>query len=346
MPHDLPFGLCWSRKRGTVEIHDADTGEVVELDLSSCWSLETRKRTGLPEWVGQSLDRCKEAERDITPATRWEVSFFRAVDQPAPIHREVGWDQLVAMLTRWRDVPSREALPLWAAVTFREGGSRCNEDAVEASCLVLDYDHGPTIDEALRVWGRWACIVHTTSRHTSEAHRFRVVLPLARPVPASEWARVWRWAADHAGKADEQTKDVARQFFLYGGVDGVPRRAHVIDDRPLLWMDLDRLPRPPKVAPMPRPRLEPVTLPANAAYREFQERLKIDPDSRVRAGEYLGGRRVGEYMRQVACPQCSRLSVWWPIHPNGTPQAMCSHRNSCGWSGWLDELLARAGRAA
>ena len=61
-------------------------------------------------------------------------------------------------------------------------------------------------------------------------------------------------------------------------------------------------------------------------------------------GLTLGGRLVGEGDAQrvvgVPCPRCERPSVWWWVSPASWAGAGCSHRKSCGWTGWVDQLAA------
>ncbi len=58
---------------------------------------------------------------------------------------------------------------------------------------------------------------------------------------------------------------------------------------------------------------------------------------------FLGGnvRGAGDSERAIGvkCPKCGEASVWWAVTPRTVVGAMCSHRNSCGWHGWIDQLL-------
>ena len=69
--------------------------------------------------------------------------------------------------------------------------SRNNAGVHSVSCLVFDCDRVPPDPERL-AGGCW--IGHTTYQHTPEKPRWRVVIPLARPVAAKRWREVWQRA--------------------------------------------------------------------------------------------------------------------------------------------------------
>jgi hypothetical protein len=55
-------------------------------------------------------------------------------------------------------------------------------------------------------------------------------------------------------------------------------------------------------------------------------------------------RGVGDTERAdgVPCPGCGRPSAWFFLAPHRATRARCKHRKSCGWTGPLTDLLARA----
>src|SRR5688572_22529594 len=69
---------------------------------------------------------------------------------------------------------AKRDLRLWSPVLYREGTSeRGSEGVTHISCLVLDYDKGVRISEALSLWQDWFHCVHTTWSHTPEHPKFR-----------------------------------------------------------------------------------------------------------------------------------------------------------------------------
>lgn len=222
-----------------------------------------------------------------------------------------------------------------------EDGVRRNAAFKFASVVALDVEKGPTTREAHEVFREWAHVIYTTWSHRPDAHRFRVVLPLARDVGADEYKRLWAQLAGMlAGGADPQTKDLARALFLPAvRPDGRRSAAKAWQAAPLLDPDelLARAPPAPQLSSAP-PR-PPVRVLFGEARREAQARLKTDAATRRRAAEYLDARIRPNRADDVLCPRCGRRSVWFWIEPGKLATATCNHRNSCGWWGHLDELL-------
>lgn len=100
---------------------------------------------------------------------------------------------------------AKRLIALWSPACFVDGGRRQSEDVLHLSCLVYDYDAGTALEEAFAHWDGHFAAVHTTWSHTEVRPRFRVILPLARPVRAEDWDRVWTWGAART----EHTVDAA-----------------------------------------------------------------------------------------------------------------------------------------
>lgn len=212
--------------------------------------------------------------------------------------------------------------------------------------LVLDVDDGTPARELLQAFADWPYICHTSWSHTETEPRYRVVLPLEEPVKAALWGRVFAWAQDRAGgHLDEACKDPSRIWFR----PAVRRQGwpfHCISRDPgggCLGLRAENLPptrdelAEKRRRARPAPRM-PATVSARAVTRAAQERLKVDPAARESAGLRAGGQIANGRAVKIPCPGCGRASVWFLIAPDRMAQAECNHRNSCGWSGWLDQL--------
>ena len=295
-------------------------------------------------------------------APAWEVSLYAHARDNRPQRRRVSWRALCQSLTTFRvlRIEDKRSCPAWSPAVFPPGATRSSAAVLALSCIVLDLDDGDHA-RALAAWEDVPRIAHTTWSHTDDAPRLRLVVPLAAPVPAKWWPRVWHWAHRRSGLvADPKCKDLSRLYFVPAvRSHDWPRWARVYDHGGAL-LDLRPFgtlpPTPEEVeaerrARAPRP---PVHRRAGAtpeaAARIRAEILRHDPDARRAAALDAGGRVVGagsaEVARGVPCPSCGRRSVWWPITPTGSPQALCQHRESCGWRGWLDVLLSAVGSAS
>lgn len=111
---------------------------------------------------------------------------------------------------------AKRDLRLWSPTRYRDGWKERGSDGVtHISCLVLDYDRGVRVEDALALWQDYFFMMHTTWSHTPEYPKFRVILPLAAPVPSAHWDTLWRWAEKHgAGEIDRAMKGVAATYAL------------------------------------------------------------------------------------------------------------------------------------
>jgi hypothetical protein len=209
--------------------------------------------------------------------------------------------------------------------------------------LVLDLDGGLSIDAALVRTTGLDSVVHTSWSHTPDSPRFRLVLPLARPVPGARWADAWNAAVDALGfPADPACKNANRRFLLPVQPPGAPIGYAL--HRPGAALDLLSL------APIPRrvrrPSRRTLTITPHRREAVMQALLRREPESRRRLGEHLGGHRCGEgdaeRIEGLPCPACGRPSAWFWVAPRRATRARCQHRNSCGWDGPLTDFVGAA----
>jgi len=255
-------------------------------------------------------------------------------------------------------IEDKSRLPLWSPTTF--DGTRSTKNAQSISMLVYDMDDG---DSSFDVWclfaqRGWTTIAHTSASHSPNHHKYRVIIPLASPLPKSDWDRVWRasfelWM-DVVGIGVPDTKaikDLARVYFRYGWTrdsklemdDGskVWPQSHPCSPaqyhrsgywigRPLeLKYDHIQLPKP-----KPRPKFD-------RTKSQTLDSAMMDPQLRERVGINAGGRIVGDYIKHIQCPSCGQKSVFYSIDPsmgNSTKWPSCNRINKCGWWGKLETL--------
>ena len=190
------------------------------------------------------------------------------------------WKDLAGGLTRHtpRDVKDG---PAWSPIENVPGQPRGNAHVVSVSCFVADIDDGTRPAD---LWERWqapdgrplAWCLHSSYSSTPEQPKYRVVFPLAAPVPAADWPAVHRklTLALFGDHADPACKDAARLFFL----PSCP---------PSMWEDAfadarEGLPLDPADFPDPEP--------VEAAEAQMRYAFRSGPASGRAKGDTGGGR--------------------------------------------------------
>lgn len=159
-------------------------------------------------------------EESDAAADTFAIALFAGVDQPAVQPRTVSLEELARLLGRFEVLADKRRGRCWSPTQYADGAtSRGNAGVASVTCLVFDCDRVPPDPERLEgvCW-----IGHTTWSHTPETPKWRVVIPLARPVAAKRWRDVWlRARAALCPEADPSCKDPSRQYYLPGHPAGV-----------------------------------------------------------------------------------------------------------------------------
>src|SRR3990167_6019113 len=141
-----------------------------------------------------------------------QISVFGNHRSNEPVRETLAWP---ADFSEWAVEQDKLDAPCWSPALYEPAALRDNDNVQSLTALVLDHDHAVTIQDAERLWNLYEYVLHTSFRHTEKEHRFRIVLPYARPVTPKEHRRIWRWANEAAGgKIDPQCKDPARIYFV------------------------------------------------------------------------------------------------------------------------------------
>lgn len=116
---------------------------------------------------------------------------------------------------------TEERTYLWAPVTLvDEHDGIANDNVRTLTALVFDFDHATLeqMDALLRAFSPYEYACHSSWRHTPEAPRFRLVLPLAEPASPASFRHLWQEYADLAIAAsgahpDPKCKDPAHRYY-------------------------------------------------------------------------------------------------------------------------------------
>jgi hypothetical protein len=174
--------------------------------------------------------------------------------QPQGRQIEVPWSIVCERVTHPRPAPSKDSLARIAFVDFKDGYRKmANVRAVHAAAL--DFDNGSALHDILRGVDDLFAIVHTTFSATAEHPRWRVILPLDRPVSADEYERAWRCLAGRFERAGVDPDYAARDASRAWAVPAIPPSGHYVSrvvDGAFASVD-QALAEVPEQAPLPEP---------------------------------------------------------------------------------------------
>ena len=151
---------------------------------------------------------------------------------------EGSFSEVVARLTAGKVAPPPDehlkdkekrarVVPCWAPVTLEpQTTSIVNKTIAQVTALVLDIDtNAPPPARAAGALARYSAWIHTSTSHTPESPRLRIVFELSRAVDTTEFKRLWKWAVTLLNmvdiQADAQVCDPRRLWYI-----PFPQREH------------------------------------------------------------------------------------------------------------------------
>ncbi len=182
---------------------------------------------------------------ETSQGLKFQVSFFNDEHDNSPRHEVLTWDQLVAKLSAFhmRDMKSG---PCWSPASYASGSKRGNAGVQTISVAVFDVDDGtdPKVIGAILTTRGLQFLIHSTFSSSPEMPKYRVVVPLAAPVPVADWPEVFPrlCALLTDGHTDPATKDPARIFFLPSAKPDAKTFLYEGKGRPVSMADLPAAP--------------------------------------------------------------------------------------------------------
>lgn len=183
----------------------------------------------------------------------FKLSIFRNKSDNKPRAVKMTWRKFVERLANPKIRADKDGV-LFSPASFQPA-RRANKNVTELSMLVLDYDHKASLATDLSPWlNLRVCFAAYTSHshlrctdyNPEGEERFRVVIPLAHPIPANQFPALWSWACQMSNvKIDSSAKDTSRMFYAPAKASPDAPYDHRIVDGPLLdWraLELDKLP--------------------------------------------------------------------------------------------------------
>lgn len=255
---------------------------------------------------------------------------------------------------------AKNRLPLWGPTTYglpflEEGKPVCRRasNAELLSMVVLDVDDGTSVDELIEP-GVF-CLAHTSWSHTPDAPKWRVIYPLAEPVPAAQWGDTWRGVAAKWPSIDPSTKDPSRMYYVPAVRQSMPlcrapKRLAYRRGTYEARLQLGRWLTPPAPPPPPE-RLRQVRAPGRVDYR------MLSGDRRGRYGAAIARARVervataGKGQRNThlfgAAVDCRRLGLAGVVDWAALEGELRAAAEQCGLKGGeVSQTIASATRKA
>ena len=177
------------------------------------------------------------------------ISLFSAPATTSirPTRLELTWPELVERFSTHERRRTKDGRG-WSGATYKTGTTRANANVVAWSVAAGDFDH-VSIDDYLELRERLtdrglAFLLYSTYRSAETDFRFRVAIPLTKPVPAERYPEVWRRIDGHlfGGKNDPNTKDASRMLYTPAAPEDVPTVAESYDGLALDWEKLPAAP--------------------------------------------------------------------------------------------------------
>lgn len=151
-----------------------------------------------------------------TEPQRFAISLYRNVRDNLPKQQSIDWDGFCDRYFNHHDTAfDKKAAPCWSPASYPSDAIRRDEFVKSISFAVFDVEHHGVFDDYRGMLAGYAYVAHSSFRNTADDPRFRIVIPLKKPVEPGLWSNVWNrlnhWAG---GINDPATSDLSRIYLL------------------------------------------------------------------------------------------------------------------------------------
>jgi len=157
----------------------------------------------------------------------FSFSLFNRQTDNSPKLKSLSWRGICELLAERRLTSGTsdgdKDGPAFSGATYPPGKTRRNANVQSVSLAILDFDDSTPLSELESIVSRLndgrgtAAIFYSTFSHDPQngLEKYRLVMPLATPVPGEQWPTTWgRLTAAFGGKPDTKAKDASRMHFL------------------------------------------------------------------------------------------------------------------------------------
>jgi hypothetical protein len=177
----------------------------------------------------------------------FKISLFKNKRDVTPQLVTRSWAEICDRISK-PGIRAQKDGPLFSPATFLPP-RRLNRNAQELSLLVLDCDHGADFDSLIFAMRSLSCAFGIYSTHShcrvtdsnpNGEPRFRVVIPLMKPIPAAQFPLLWTRVAQLNGLTiDRQARDPSRMFYTPAkSREDAPYIFHIEENAFLDWSQL------------------------------------------------------------------------------------------------------------
>jgi hypothetical protein len=252
------------------------------------------------------------------------------------------------------DIRTAKNGPLFSPAEF--DGVRSKQNTKWVHMLVFDIDGGAPYMPLYNTKFDFDWVTYTTFSHTAEVPKWRLVIPLAKPIPGEHWQYafaamldLWRTLyPEHEGAPDKQCKDKSRMYYLPACPPDKQNTKRLDCDlnENLYTLQYDYIIRQREAEQAEYKRL----LDAQKQFRkknrnrkplywEIKRELALEYATNVNYRQDLAsriGNIKGDRCEDFDCPVCGQNdATFFYINPMGGHRAYCAHMNSCGTQGVL-----------
>lgn len=149
-------------------------------------------------------------------ARKLSLTIYENERTPAGRSATADWGAVCSLLEKRSVRHVREGGRGFSGNRLKPGATRKNENVEYVSMAIADIDNGTTLESLMPVIGGYEWFAYSSFKHTDEKPRFRIVFPLTKDVPGTEWGTTFKQFDQQLilGNCDPATKDPSRFFWL------------------------------------------------------------------------------------------------------------------------------------
>ncbi len=293
---------------------------------------------------------------------RYRITVYPNVLKPNQGHNFcVTLHGIEHFLTKKRPKVNKKKMVAWCPATFT--GKRAKENCDFVYLMVFDIDQKGQIAKPDKLDTLFADIhtrlkneeithiIHSSYSSTLQHNKFRIIFPLAEPVPSKEWTNYYKAACEIAPSligldVDSSTCDSSRAFFTsyysenfqyesFLGGNLIDWAQHAKERKQRIDQELAERKRENERRLKQR-RAHTENLdgkhPSHSDYKKYMyDLLEFDFISRHTLAGKLGAKISGNRAEGFTCPDCNRNDVtFFYVEPYQSTGLYCGHVNSCG----------------